>query len=271
MLIANLSHIKISAKGIKYISFFSIIRKLLDNRQHKQDFRGTMTRNELETRPELEKLFYSAIHDIKEPVRRVQHSMEVLEALDIPSELCTNLIIESQKNLDYVYKLIEDLLLYARVQQKAPLTPVNLNEVLEMALLNLKLLIDEKNAHIIYENLPSVTGYNMQLIRLFQNLITNAIRYNDKPEPEILISAVSTGYAWKISVKDNGPGIKPEYLTRIFEPFKRLSGKDQVEGNGLGLAICESVVNNHGGDISVFNHPDGGAVFEFSIPKKIGT
>lgn len=230
-----------------------------------------MTKKELETGPGLEKLFYSAIHDIKEPVRRVQHSMEVLEALDIPNELCTNLIVESQKNLDYVYKLIEDLLLYARVRQKVPLTPVNLNEVLEMALLNLKLLIDEKNARISYENLPSVTGYNMQLIRLFQNLITNAIRYNDKPQPEILISAVFSGNVWKVSVKDNGPGIKSEYLTRIFEPFKRLSGKDQVEGNGLGLAICESVVNNHGGDISVFNHPDGGAVFEFSIPKKIGS
>ncbi len=218
--------------------------------------------------PPLDRLFYSAIHDIKEPVRRVQHSMEVLEAMEIPNDLCTNLIHESQKNLTYVYKLVNDLLLYARVHEAYPMTPVHLSEVLEMVLLNLKLLIDESNAYIHYTTLPPVTGNYTQLIRLFQNLIINAIRYNDKDHPEITVEGIKENDGWIIRVSDNGPGIKPVYLDRIFEPFKRLPEGNKIPGNGLGLAICLSIAKNHGGTISVRNSPESGAVFDVFLPDK---
>jgi chemotaxis family two-component system sensor kinase Cph1 len=134
------------------------------------------------------------------------------------------------------------------------------------AVFNLQAAIKESGASVRYDDLPSVTADPSQLIRLFQNLIGNAIKFRSKEAPKIQNSASRLGNEWVFSVKDNGIGIDPKFATRIFITFQRLHGRKEYPGTGVGLATRKKIVEHHGGRIWVESKPGKGSAFYFTIP-----
>ena len=134
--------------------------------------------------------------------------------------------------------------------------------------MNLKASIDESNAEIIYDNLPSLILDEKLMIQLFQNLIINAIKYQGDKYPKIQVYAIKEDKEWLFSVKDNGIGISEEHLDKIFIIFQRLNTHEEYEGNGIGLAIVQKIVHQHGGEIWVESELGKGSTFFFTIPIK---
>ena len=131
---------------------------------------------------------------------------------------------------------------------------------------NLQASINSKKAQVTVEALPTVTGRPSQLLLLFQNLIANAIKFNDKNPPSIHVAAQEKETEWSFSVADNGIGIDAEFTEQIFQVFRRLHSRDKYPGTGIGLAICERVVDQHGGKIWVESQPGEGSTFSVWLP-----
>jgi chemotaxis family two-component system sensor kinase Cph1 len=149
-----------------------------------------------------------------------------------------------------------------------PFAPVQLEAALGWATMNLQTAIQETHASINYDQLPTVMADHVQLVQLFQNLISNAIKYRKADEPpKIHVSAVERAKDCIVSIHDNGIGITPSQAERIFGVFKRLHGSE-IPGTGIGLAICKRIVENHGGRIWVESELGQGATFSFTIPKQ---
>jgi signal transduction histidine kinase len=163
--------------------------------------------------------------------------------------------------------LIRDLLEFARNTgtDYPPPAAVDCNAVLALALQNLQLKISESNASIDFERLPVVLGHETRLLQVFQNLISNALKYCDK-KPEIAISAKSEGATCVFAIKDNGIGIRLEHQERIFGLFQRLHSRDQYPGTGIGLATCKRIIEQYGGRIWVESRPGAGSSFYFTVP-----
>jgi hypothetical protein len=164
-------------------------------------------------------------------------------------------------------RLINDLLAYSRVSTrgKAP-EPADCCSALGEARVNLSAAIEESQAVIANDDLPTVMADQTQLVQLFQNLIGNAIKFRGSEPPRVHISAERKGKEWVFAVRDNGIGIDPQYHERIFGIFQRLHNRDQYPGTGIGLAICKRIVERHGGRIWVESEPGKGATFYFTIP-----
>ena len=137
---------------------------------------------------------------------------------------------------------------------------MSLEQTVQWALNNLHYVVENSETEVRWEALPTVLGNPVQLVHLFQNLIGNSIKYRSERPPRIEISARPEGAQWKIAVQDNGIGIAPEYHQKIFGLFKRLHGRD-IPGNGIGLALCQKIVERHGGRIWVESEPGHGATF----------
>lgn len=217
---------------------------------------------------EMEQFVYDASHDLKEPVR----SMATISGMYI-REYDGKLDEKQKEYLNYItlsanrmQSLIKSLLDYSKTSD-FPAEDVNPNEVLEEVLEDLKTMIEETKAKISYENFPSVRLHPVELKQLFQNLIVNGIKFRKKGEdPIILITAKRSGNQVIFSVKDNGIGVEPEYRDVIFEVFRRLLTREQVEGSGIGLAHCKKIVKRLGGDIWLESEPEKGSTFHFSVP-----
>jgi light-regulated signal transduction histidine kinase (bacteriophytochrome) len=137
---------------------------------------------------------------------------------------------------------------------------------LQQALTNLRGAIEEKGALVTHDVLPTVKADEMQLTQLFQNLVGNAIKYQNSGIPRVHIAAAKNGgKQWTFSVKDNGLGIEPQYFERIFGMFQRLHKREEFAGTGIGLAICKKIVERHGGSISVESQPGQGSTFRFAL------
>jgi light-regulated signal transduction histidine kinase (bacteriophytochrome) len=133
-------------------------------------------------------------------------------------------------------------------------------------LVNLRGAIQEKGALVTHDPLPAVMADEMQLVQLFQNLVGNAIKYQNPGVPMVHVSVVpGDREKWIFSVKDNGLGIDPQYFERIFGMFQRLHKREEFAGTGIGLAICKKIVERHGGTISVESQPGQGATFRFAL------
>jgi PAS domain S-box-containing protein len=219
---------------------------------------------------ELEQFAYIASHDLQEPLRMVAGFTQLLSErykgqLDDKADQYIDFAVEGAS---YMQNLIEDLLSYSRVTTRAkPFQPTNFQTVLQKTLSNLRVTINENQAEITSDPLPTLLADESQMIQLFQNLVGNAIKFHADTPPHVHISAREEDKEWIFSVKDNGIGINPRYYERIFVIFQRLHSKhSSYPGTGIGLAICKKVVERHGGRIWVESEPGKGTTFYFSLP-----
>jgi signal transduction histidine kinase len=220
----------------------------------------------------LEQFAYAASHDLQEPLRMVSSYLRLLESrygdeLDEDGEEFIEFAVDGA---DRMRAMVESLLQYSRVTtQGTTFEPTDTEAVLDDVLDDLQLRIEETDAEITAGSLPTVTAAPDQLAQVFRNLLTNAIRYSGEEPPRIYVSAERTADAWLFSVADDGVGIDPRYHDRIFDVFERLGtptpDADRGAG-GIGLALCERIVERHAGDIWVESEPGEGATFYFTIP-----
>jgi PAS domain S-box-containing protein len=223
----------------------------------------------LRSNKELESFAYIASHDLKEPLRMVS-SFTGLLAKQYENKLderAQEYIFFAKEGARRMYDLLDGLLEYSRIHtQGKEFTGVDLNLVMDSVLKNLSLIIKEKDAVITIENLPVVFADESQMILLFQNLISNGIKFN-AGTPEIKISAKSENQHFVFSIMDNGMGIDSQYFDKIFLIFQRLMPRAQYEGTGIGLAICKRIIERHEGKIWIESNPGHGSTFFFTIPK----
>ncbi len=219
---------------------------------------------------ELEQFAYIASHDLQEPLRMVSGYLRLIEKryknkLDEEAEEFINFAVDGASRMRV---LINDLLAYSRITtQSKELKLIDLNEISQRTQRNLQELIKENNAVITYDNLPKIMGDDIQINRVMQNLINNAIKFNENEAPEVSVSLDSRSEDYVISIKDNGIGISLEEKDNIFKLFKRLHSKNEYAGTGMGLAICRKIIELHGGKIWVESELGKGSDFCFSIPK----
>jgi light-regulated signal transduction histidine kinase (bacteriophytochrome) len=164
--------------------------------------------------------------------------------------------------------LIWDLLAYSQVGRvsDSPADPVSIREVIEIVKKNLATTIEETQAEISMSPLPVVRGDSVPLVHLFQNLLSNALKYRSERTPRIGIAACKDGDHWRFTVEDNGIGIPKEFQTQVFGMFKRLHDRREYPGTGIGLAICQKIVEKHGGQIWVESELGRGSIFSFTLP-----
>jgi PAS domain S-box-containing protein len=225
----------------------------------------------LQANSDLRQFAYAAAHDLQEPLRNISVSMELLNLSwsDRWDDDARVLVQQSVEGSQRIHRMIKDLLSYTRaVENHEPVQKhVESGDALQEALANLSNKITETQAQISYSTLPNLRVSRIHLLQLFQNIIGNAIKYR-RPEvkPEIKIKAARAADKWTFEIADNGLGFDPIYADRIFGIFKRLHGRGEYEGNGMGLAICARIVSHYGGQIWAEGKPGEGANFLFTLP-----
>ena len=214
---------------------------------------------------------YVASHDLRAPVRAIKSFSQILEKdyrekLDEEANECLDFIVTGAGRLE---TLINDLLAYSRVDtQGKAFVPVDTSEVLDQVVGDLRLDIEESQAEITRDALPVVVADASQMTQLFQNLISNAIKFQGQEPPKVHVAARKEDDGWIFSVKDNGIGIEAQHTERIFAMFQRLHTQDEYPGTGMGSAICKKIVERHGGNIWVQSEVGMGSTFYFSIPSQ---
>ncbi|WP_255682178.1 ATP-binding protein [Natrinema sp. SYSU A 869] len=222
-----------------------------------------------ESNERLEQFAYAASHDLQEPLRMVSSYLQLIErrygdALNADGE---EFIAYAVDGAERMRDMIDALLEYSRIETRGdPLEPVALEVVFEDVLEDLWLQIEETDATVTADELPRVEGDADQLRQVFQNLLSNAITYSGNDPPTVHISADRDGDEWVVSIRDEGIGIAPEEQDRIFEVFQRLHSREEYAGTGIGLALCQRIVERHGGDLWVDSAVGEGATFSFTVP-----
>jgi light-regulated signal transduction histidine kinase (bacteriophytochrome) len=230
----------------------------------------TLQRQELaRSNAELQQFAYIASHDLQEPLRMVTSYLQLLERrykgkLDADANDFIQYAVDGAARMR---TLINDLLTYSRIGTRGrPFELTSSAEALVRAITNLKVAIEESEAIVTYADLPNLRADPTQLTQLFQNLISNAIKFRSEARPQVRIEANRQEDAWLFSVQDNGIGIDSQYSDRIFVIFQRLNNRVDYPGTGIGLAVCKKIVERHGGKIWVQSELGQGATFYFTIP-----
>jgi signal transduction histidine kinase len=219
---------------------------------------------------ELEQFAYAASHDLQEPLRTTYNFINLLEKkyLNHADKESIEYITLIKNATLRMQDLIKDLLDFSKVGRNITFEAVDCNIVLKEVLAEMNSTIKENNAKISSAVLPVLNGNKMELKRLFQNLLSNGIKFQKKDVlPEIQISVTETNDDFVFAFKDNGIGIEEKYAEKIFVIFQRLHNVEEYPGTGIGLAICKKIVVMHGGKIWVESEPGRGSIFYFTIPK----
>jgi signal transduction histidine kinase len=221
---------------------------------------------------DLRQFAYAAAHDLKEPLRNVANSLGLIKHVQqkpLQTEVA-GLVQESIESAQRLIRMVDDLLAFSEVvSQPDRVTEfIDPNEATRPVLMDLNAAISESAAQVKVGPLPLLQMETAHLLQLFQNLIGNALKYRRADvTPFIEVSAVRLGAEWLFTVADNGIGFDPVYAERIFGIFKRLHGRDQYPGTGIGLALCSRIVALYGGRIWAESKPGAGAYFKFTIPE----
>jgi signal transduction histidine kinase len=239
-----------------------IIRKQMDDKLQK------LLINLKKSNEELEQFAYVASHDLQEPLRMVSSYTQLLEKrysekLDQDAHEFIHFAVDGANRMQ---RLINDLLEYSRVTTRGKeFKETDMFSALGQAIRNMQMKIEDNHAVITNGELPKVKADEEQIMRVFQNLIDNAIKFKGKESPRIHIDCIAKDGYWTFSVKDNGIGMDPKYEDRIFEIFQRLSNQAEHPGTGIGLAICKRIVERHGGKIWMESEPGNGTTFLFTL------
>ena len=218
---------------------------------------------------DLAQFAYVANHDLQEPLRMVTSYVQLLDMrykgkLDPDADEFIGYVVEGTKRMK---QLLAALLDCSRVGTGGhPLQTVECEKVLENALQNLRMVLDETKGTVTHDPLPAIMADEMQIVQLFQNLIGNGLKFHGPQPPLIHISAKKKGTNWIFSFQDNGIGIDPQYFEKIFVIFQRLHARDKYPGTGIGLTIAKKIVERHGGQIWVESVKESGTAFYFTIP-----
>jgi light-regulated signal transduction histidine kinase (bacteriophytochrome) len=265
--------------GEKYILAFH--RDITKRRQSEEELKKKM--DELRTlnkelrlfsnaNKELEQFAYVASHNLQEPLRTVSNYINLFEEdyseqIDAKALKYLHVINDATKRMT---TLLHSLLEFSRLGRNMKLSAVDCNLLINDVVSDLDTMIVTSNASIIVGEMPTLNLNEPGIRQLFQNLITNAVKFRKKDTlPIIQIRSEKLIDKWKFSVSDNGIGIAPEYFQRIFEIFQRLHNNTEYEGNGIGLANCQRIVQLHGGEIWVESVLGEGTTFHFTIPNLV--
>ncbi len=245
------------------------INDITERKKYEQDLQSTL--NDLEnSNTELEQFAYVSSHDLQEPLRKIKNYTELLEyrykgQLDEKAQIYISIITRGATRMQ---KLINDLLTISRISTRGntfEMVPIKkaVDDVIEMY----DLKIYQENVSIVCNKLPTLNVDEKQIIQLFQNLISNAIKFKDKADPVIEIDAVEKKDHWQFSITDNGIGFDMQFANRIFTVFQRLHTREEYSGTGIGLAICKKIIERHNGKIWAESTPGFSSTFYFTLPK----
>ncbi|WP_430506070.1 MEDS domain-containing protein [Haloparvum sp. PAK95] len=240
----------------------------LERRQHKADLEKTIDQLQ-QSNDRLKQFAYAASHDLQEPLRMVSSYLQLLDDQygDDLDETAHEYVDFAVDGAERMREMVDDLLAYSRVEQsEGELERVDTGAVLDRTRDDLQARIEKTDATVSAESLPTVRADRDQLEQLFRNLVSNGIKYNEA-DPAVEVDARKRAQCWEFTVADDGIGIDPGRADRIFEVFKRLHHDDEYTGTGIGLSLCQEIVENHGGDIWVESEPGTGSTFHFTLPR----
>lgn len=247
-------------------------RDITKPKENEAKLQEAMARLEQSNR-DLQQFAYSASHDLQEPLRMMSSYLRALdstagEKLDESGRTFVALSLDSARRMQ---QLIGDLLAFARVgSRRTAFEAVNTASLVDRVVADLGGMLQANAAEVAQEGLPCVNGDATLLGQLFQNLISNAIKFHDARPPRVHVSARRENGHWLFAIRDNGIGIPPASLERVFVIFERLHTEEEYPGTGIGLAICKRVVEHHGGRIWAESTPGEGTTFYFTLPSKDG-
>lgn len=221
---------------------------------------------------ELQDFASVAAHDLQEPLRKIQAFSDRLKkkAVDILTGESLDYLNRIESSALRMQILINDLLAYSRVTTKSqPFAQISLEKIVKQVASDLEFRLEQNNGKIEWHNLPSLEADPTQMHQIFQNLISNALKFS-RPgvPPHVKVEAETTNQFCRITVTDNGIGFDEKYLDRIFTIFQRLHGRHEYEGTGIGLAICRKITDRHGGAINAKSIPGEGSTFIVTLPLK---
>jgi PAS domain S-box-containing protein len=219
---------------------------------------------------DLRQFAYSASHDLREPVRQLAVFSELLQkkfqtALGGEGAYLIQHAVDSAHRVE---RLLQDLLAYVQAAEgpRQPVTPVNADEIVRKTVATFEESIRESGATVECDPLPALAIHEVHLVQLVQNLLSNALKYRSEAAPRVRIHGENGSPMCTLSVEDNGIGIRPEHQTQIFGLFRRLHGGEKYSGSGIGLAICQKIVQRYGGRLWVESEPGRGSKFLFTLP-----
>ena len=265
-------NIQYSFKTFKTDGRLQILSVIHDISQRKQaeEALKQKTQELIRSNSELEQFAYMASHDLQEPLRMVTSYVQLLEdrykdKLDKDANEFIEFAVDGTERMR---NLINGLLEYSRVNKVHAFEIINTDELLDEVLQNFSSQLKENNIKIVKNSLPVIIGDNLLISQLFQNLISNAIKFRNNKNPEIIFSGIKVNNAFQFSITDNGIGIEEKYLEKIFVIFQRLHTYENYQGTGIGLAICKKIVEKHGGQIWCKSELNKGSAFYFTIKEK---
>lgn len=254
-------------------AFNSRLEKEVEERTASLNLANTLLEQKIaeldKTNKELESFNYIASHDLQEPLRKIQTFLTLIQQRSADHAAVDEYMKKIFTSTERMSSLISDLLTYSRLNAERHATRIDLNVVLTNVLLDYEVAISEKNAHIQSDVLPVIEAIPPQMHQLFSNLVSNALKYSSGT-PTINIQAKTVNQNGKqmaeITFSDNGIGFDDKYADQIFKLFKRLHGRSEYGGTGIGLSICKKIVDQHGGSISAKSSYGNGAVFTILLP-----
>ena len=250
---------------LKQHEFISVVRSCLQNRQRQYVLRDTLQQLR-ESNQILENFSHMVAHELRNPLNTIIPGLAMLNKNDSIDAMGQKIVEMGYRSATNLEQTLQAMLNYGRLKAKENLTfeSVDMNLVVEQAVLNLQQIIKDSQAKVNWTQLPFVRGNQQLLIQLIGNLIKNAIVHNTANTPEVNISAQLQSQRWQLFVTDNGSGISPEDREKIFALFER-AGSSRATGSGIGLALCSRIVELHQGKLDVRSQPDQGSTFYFDL------